>query len=355
MKTLKKITLLFLVFIALACETSEDNPNQTTTVAEDQANIELSMNQILNCLDTFEAGDFSTELKDFFNITNGEIYSDYAENLLDQLDVFNFDLENFMFNSNTGTYQWNTNTQSWNYTNNLNDKMVFYFPKDENSSSNNIELALTSYNSTQVMFDSEAFQYPTSLTGYVKVDNNEVFSINLSNVTYEVNNTFSFPSNLNLVVHTSPFTHTISIDQNSSTDFHVSYDFQNNGDCVTSINTNFSLNTSNYENIVGLEDFNQANGVVLHQDFELRYTAELDNLATAYDNDNLTVDLINQYINIEAYYNNSKVGDLMYNEDSNEDFYITIIYQDGTSDDVTEYVGDDFVNQLETIFTAFID
>ena len=356
MKKLQNILLVALISaITLfhSCSSEDSNNDSSTTVTEDQQNIEASMGLLLNCLDTFEDGAFSTELQDFFNIANGEIYSDYADLLLDQLDVFNIEFENFNYSSHVGNYNWNATTQEWDFTNNTNNTMVFMFPHDENSTANNVELAITSYTSQIVTFDGENSEFPTALTGHIKKNNVELFNISLSNVVYEVNSNFSFPSNLDLSINTAPFTHTINLSRNSSTEFNFSYGLQNNGSCVTSITSTIVLNTSDYANIVGFEDFSHAFGTVLHQDFEVRYSAEIDNLAVI-DGD-LTPTQINQYINADAYYNNAKVGDLVYNEDTNGDVFVTIIYQDGTSDDVTRYVGDDFVNQLETIFSAFIN
>lgn len=351
-------TLLITIFSAFtlfySCSSDDSNPvDTTTTVAEDQQNIEASMSQLLNCLQTFEDGAFSTELQDFFNIANGEIYSDYADLLLDKLDVFSIDIENFAFSSHIGNYTWNANTQDWDFANNNSNTMLFLFPHDENSITNNVELAITSYNSQTVTFDGENSELPTSLTGYIKKDNIEIFNISLSNVVYEVNNNFSFPSNVDLSINTAPYTHTISLSKNAATEFNFSYSLQNNGSCVTSISSTITLNTSDYANIAGLEDFSNANGTILHQDFEVRYSVEIDNLAII-DGD-LTPSQINQYVNADAYYNNSKVGDLVYNEEADGSVFVTIIYQDGTSDNVTRYVGDDFINQLETIFSAFID
>lgn len=349
------ITLLSVTTVFNSCSSSDDSTTQdsTTTVAEDQQNIEASMTQLLSCLQTFEDGAFSTELQDFFNIANGEIYSDYADLLLDRLDVFNIEFENFSFSSHVGVYAWNANTEVWDFTNSTDNTMVFLFPHDENSASNNVELAITSYASQTVTFDGENSELPTAFTGYIKKNNIELFNISLSNVVYEVNSNFSFPSNIDLSVTTAPFTHTINLSRNTSTEFDFTYGLQNNGSCVTSIMSTIVLNTSDYANIAGAEDFSHAFGTVLHQNFEVRYSVEIDNLAVI-DGD-ITVSQINQFVNADAYYNNAKVGDLVYNEEADGSAFVTIIYQDGTSDNVTRYVGDDFVNQLETIFSAFIN
>jgi len=348
---MKLVTILFTtIFILNSCSSDDSSTPSETTVAEDKVNIEESIDQLLDCFQNFENGSFSESVKNFFDISNGDISSEYAEFLLDELDVFNFDIENFNFNAHKGAYTWNQSGQFWEFDSNVND-MVFFFPSEENSTNNNIELGITSYSSQTVIFNDENFLYPTNIAGYLKENGDEIFTINLSNVTYEVNNNFSFPSNLDLVIFTAPFTHTFDLSKITSTQFDFSYDFQDNGSCVTSISSLINLNTSDYENITGAEDFDNAVGTILHQDFEIRYTVEIDNIDAIEDP---TVIQINQLVNAEVFINDAKVGDLEYAENTDGETVVNIIYKDGTSDNVDIYVGDDFVDELEAIFSAFI-
>ncbi len=347
-----QITVFFLSMIVLSsCGSDDGNDLVITTVTEDKENIQSSVDLFLGCLENFENGDFSTAVKNFFEVSNGEFMTAFGENLIDQLDNFNIDTNNFNFNAHTGTYTWSSTTQSWNFITGTNE-MVFFFPSEQNSSSNNLEVAITSYASQTVTFDNQDSLAPTSISGYAKENGTTIFTVDLSNVTYETNDNFSFPSNFNLEIFMAPFTHTFNLSKNTNTQFDFSYDFQDNSGCITSLSSLINLNTSDYQNIVGAADFQDAVGTIRHQDLEVRYSVEIDDIEAIEDP---TVLQINQLVDAEVYYNNAKIGDLEYNEDANGDDFVTIIYSDGTSDNVNIYVGNDFVDQLETIFTAFIN
>jgi len=101
-KTMKKVRIAIIILVALSafliikCDKKSDSApeNQATTVEQDKANIDNSLDGILDCATFLKNGDAAYSVKLFLKMSGGEALSeDWVQMLLDKLDIhFNWDM-----------------------------------------------------------------------------------------------------------------------------------------------------------------------------------------------------------------------------------------------------------------------
>ena len=158
------------------------------------------------------------------------------------------------------------------------------------------------------------------------------------------------PTNADITIFTAPCTHTFQWRRNSSTEFNLTYNSSTPQGCQTAVSTTVKLQDSDYGNITSVEeDVKSVNGFISQGDLKIVYSANIE-VITAIDEP--TPSQINNNVDAEVFYNNSKIGDLVFKEIDGETV-IMIVYSDGTSENAENYVSD-FQAQIETIFENYI-
>ena len=76
-------------------------------------------------------------------------------------------------------------------------------------------------------------------------------------------------------------------------------------------------------------------------------------LLYAWNDDNPTAAQVNQLVDAKVYLNNNEIGNLEYNDDVNKK--IVVVFEDGTRENATNYVNQELVDELEAIFSNYID
>jgi len=344
MKKLLPITILTLLLTFVSC-TDDDPVTPEPTLQEIQQDIKNTFNGAVNCLSSYENGQFSVALQDFFMINNGEIDEAYSDFLVSQLDTYNIDLENFSMVNHSGVYNWNSTTDSWNYTSNSQNMLIFNFPFLETGTTNNMKIIIEAYEVQELDLE----YYPTKLIGTIEKDGFEIHFINLDNVTYQVGADGVFPTNFDLEIRTMPMTHYFDLEQTSSNQFKFNYASNNNGSCKTNFNINASTLTSDYTTIEGLEDFSSVTGNVSHDMLNLVFTADTNSLNMI---DEPTVAQINQYTNVNVLLGNSQIGHLEY-EETNDTGAVILVHNNGTRENADAYVNETLANEIEAIFSNY--
>jgi hypothetical protein len=353
---MKKILvfLSFLITIIYSCSSDSESTNSTTTVAEDKQNISNTIDSFYTCLNTLDDGDLSDFLLySLFNNTNQEYNDTYLKSLSDKFELQYGDLimnDRFQFSSRAGIYTWNTSTSSWSKVANS-SQITLKFPSRENQTTLDSELSLNSYNETITSFESNSYYLPTNASLTLKRNNTTLFSLNLSNVTFQTGTNFSMPLSADVTIFTSPFTHTIKWLRTSNTDFKFSLVSSTPQSCETQMELNLKLYDNDYANITSIEeDLKFVDGFISQGNLRVNYTINVQALSVFNDP---TDAQINANSDAEVFYNGMKIGDLNY-QTINNNTEIFIIYSDGTSENVNEYVGD-FKDQIESIFSNYIN
>ena len=352
---MKKISILSLILLSIiyACSSDSDN-TPTTTVAEDKQNINNTFDSFYICLNVLDDGNLSDFLLySLFNNTNQEYNDTYLKSLSDKFELQYGDLivnEQFQFANRTGIYTWNSTNNSWSKTANSSE-IILKFPSRENQTIIDSELSLNSYNDIQTYFEAYSYFLPTNVSLTLKRNNTTVFSLNLSNVTFQTGTNFSMPLTATITIFTSPFTHTINWTRSSSTDFKFSYASSTPQGCGTNVELNVKLYDADYANITSLKDDVKAvYGFISEGNLKVNYAVNVQALSAFSDP---TDAQINANSDAEVLYNNIKIGDLDYRTINNKT-EIYIIYSDGTSENVDVYVSD-FEDQIRSIFANYIN
>ncbi|MCX6184587.1 MAG: hypothetical protein NTX74_06000 [Flavobacterium sp.] len=351
------IAFLFGIFIYACSGDSNSNSNNTspTTAAQDRQNITNTFNEFYSCLNTLDDGQLSNFiLYSLFNSGNEQYNETWLKNLTNQFElqygvlVLNNRME---FASNKGVYTWDNVSQEWTKVASAN-VIQLKFPSKSDVATLDSELTLNSYADTPTSFNNVDYWLPTNVTGSLKRNGTTVFSINLSNITYNTGTNFSMPLSANITIFTSPFTHTIQWQRITNTDFRLSYSSSTPEGCsANSFELNVKLYDADYANIVSVkDDVKRINGSFTQGNLRVEYMVNVEGLSFYTDP---TPAQVTANSTAEVYYNNQKIGDLSYDElDNQTEIFIT--YSDGTRENVDEYTSD-FETTVRTIFANYLN
>ena len=354
LRLLGLVAFLMIIFNSCSKDNSSDNGPAPTTVAQDKENITNTFNDFYSCLNTLDDGDFSSFLLySLFNSTDQQYDDSYIRYLMDQFELQYGAVvieDKLQFDNRKGTYTWDQQSETWTKVSNS-SAVILKFPSRYNGTSNDGELTFSAYTDMSTMYDAIEYWLPTSANLTLKRDGNLVFSLNLSNVTFDVGTNFSMPISANISVFTTPFSHTFKWERTSSTDFRLTYDSSTPNGCTTNSVTNIKLNDADYGNITSVkEDLRTVSGTLTEGNLKVVYAINVQSITA---NENPTPSQINNYSDAEVFYNNVKIGDLTYDEiEGQSEIFIT--YSDGSRENIDIYVGD-FENQINAIFSNYIN
>lgn len=333
---------------------SDNGSSSSTSVADDKQNIVNTINGFYSCLNTLDDGDLSNFLLySLFNNTNQQYNDSWIKSLTDKFELQYGDIilnDKLQFANRTGIYTYNVTTQAWTKVSNS-SVITLKFPSIQNQTTIDSELSLNSYSDISTSYNSSTVWMPKSANLTLKRDNNTIFSLNLSNVTFDVNANFSMPTNADVTIYTAPFTHTFQWRRTSNVDFQLTYNSSTPQGCGTSIVTDVKLKDADYGNITSVkDDLKTVSGTIIEGDLKIVYAINADAISAI---NNPTPTQINNYSDAEVFYNNTKIGDLIYQE-INGNSEIFIVYSDGTSENVDVYVSN-FEDQVRNIFSHYLN
>ncbi|CAN1506831.1 hypothetical protein MCEGE10_00670 [Flavobacteriaceae bacterium] len=343
---------VFSVIILNSCSKESATP-AATTVVQDKQNISNTIDDFYGCLNTLNDGDLSNFLLySLFNSTNQQYNDTYLKTLTDKFELQFGQLvlnDRMQFANNTGIYTWSNTTQLWTKVNSS-SVITLKFPSRLNQVIDS-ELSFNSYSDVLTSYNSNNYWLPTGANLTLKRNGNLVFSLNLSNVTFDTSTNFTMPINADISIYTAPFSHTFQWRKTSNTEFQLSYNSSTPQGCGTNSVTNFKLYDADYGNITSVkDDLKTINGTLIEGNLKVVYSINVQALSAYTDP---TPSQINNNSDAEVYYNDVKIGDLSYDVINNNS-EIFIIYSDGSRENVEIYIGD-FQNQINTIFANYIN
>lgn len=345
--------------LALASCDQGGGVNEDLSPDEAEARIETSIDALGDGLGTLEAGDFSTALKDFLGLQNGEATSeDWAEALTEDLDsVFSTDnsgspvggdFTRLRFDESKGEYAWNAEANQW-VEQGGSDSVILRFPASEGATSNNATFEMSQYSDTPVTVDGSTAYLPTSGAASIRVDGTEVFAVDLSGASYTTEEGIGvpIPQSFSLEILTAPHTHAVDLNENSSTDFDFSFDLSNGDQLVAGLSIGAQLATDNYDELEGT-DVEQLSGEVrISSALTVPYTIEVGELAVF---DNPTEEQINNRIDATVQYQGQQIATLRYDEAAEE---IEVVYSDGTVDPASVFYNN-FLEEMESVWGDYL-
>jgi len=344
--------LLGVGILGIALASCDQGGGMDEDISPDDAatRINTSIDGLGESAGALEDGDFSTALKNFLGLQNGDATSEeWAEPLIDELGtVVETSDERFQFDASTGAYAWDAATEQW-VEEGPSESVVIRFPATRDATSNNATLELSQYSDTPLTIDGETVYLPTSGVGSISVDGSEVFSVDLSGVDYTTEEGLDvpIPQSFSLELLTAPHTHTFVLTENSSTDFGFSFDLANGDQVIAGVSVGAQLATDNYDELEDT-DIEQLSGELrIGPDLTVPYTIEVGELAAF---DDPTEEQINNRIDATVRYQGQQIATLRYDQATEQ---MEVVYSDGTIDPASDFY-DSLIDEMETIWSDYL-
>jgi hypothetical protein len=333
----------------MSCDQGGDSDSDLSP-EEATETIAASFEDLGESLGALERGSFSTSLKGFLGLQNGEARSaDWAGKLVEELEtVIQIDDDRFDFAGSAGTYEWNADQQKWERRSGSDD-IVLRFPATEGSQSNNATFTLSNYTDTEVTVDQEAVSLPTAVTASLEVDGTEVFSLDLRNVVYGRDRGFEVPvpQSFTLDVLTAPHAHRFALTSRSDTEYSFSYDLRTDNRLVAGVSVT-ALLASDTGAELDETDLEELSGEGrIGPDLTIPYriqVAQLDAL------DDPSEEQINDLIDAIVTYRGDEIATLRYDEAADQ---IEVVFSDGSVEPASAFY-EDFLDEMASVWSDYL-
>lgn len=322
-----------------------DTETKETTVAEDKANINKGLDDIVNCAEEVKSGQLVSLVQNMFEIRHGEGNEQlWLESMVDSLPlVFDFDqvedANEFRLNDFDAKYTYNSSTKLWSKTDENNGKIIVEFPST-NGGPNDLRLVIDNYTDRQYLIDGENIPLPTKALVTFSQNGTTLVEINLKRVQYEQLETITIPTYIEATMVLAPLDIEFIARRVNPTLFDAKLTITNGGSCNTEVFAELKLKNSDLENLLD-EDFDYLKGHLSNND--LKITTDMD-LGTLLAIDDPSDNQINSLTNFDVLYEGKKVGDLDIDSETEKVF---ITYKDGSKDDVEDVYLVPFAEKLE--------
>jgi hypothetical protein len=344
--------LVSVVFLNSCTDPVEEEVVVETTVAEDKVNIQKTFDDVLLCMEDFKQGNaVDAILRDFINLSNGEVMNDvWMEELFSDLSsVISLDdidtKQRFDIAFYAATYTYNISSKTWSKSLDQNNRVVFEFPSSPSETSNNASFVIENYVDERVTIDTETIFLPTSFDVIFSVDAAIITEVNLNSVQYASNADFEIPTALDIAIFIDPIEMSLVVSKNSTTSFSLVFTAQNEGMCNLSLDAGLELAHDDYENL-NSEDIKEVTVVVQLNDLKIQ---SLSGIAELMSIEDPTANEINTILDMEVLFKDVKIGDLEYDEDNDA---VNIVYKDGTVEDTAKY-HEGFFEDLADLWVEF--
>jgi hypothetical protein len=347
------LLVVFLFVSGLTLVSCDLGSNSSDELSPEEAadQISTSVEGLSEDMRTLEGGAFSTRLKAFLALQDGEVDSgEWIGQLFGRLQsILQVRDGRFDFEGSTGEYAWDADQQRWT-SDGSSDDVVLRFPATETTQDNNAILTLSGYSDTQVSIEGETVYLPTAGSASLSVEGMDVFALDLSDVSYETEGErgVPVPRSFRLDVFTAPYTHSFELATNSSTNVAFSFGLRNDDQLVGRLSTNVLLTTDDYDDLEATDVEEVSGAVDIGPDLAVGYAIQVGELAAF---DDPSEEQINDRIDARIVYKGEELATLRYDKAAEE---IEVVYTDGSVDPASEFY-DDFLEEMEAIWSDYLD
>lgn len=345
------ILLLFTALFLSACQKAGDvSPVGNTTVAEDQAYLDVKYNNTIDCIKGVRDGEFSQALITFLGISNNVVANeDWINDMSSALDTamgfpdLDVNTSKFDFAAYKGIYDWNRTTKKFVKTTSSTGIFV-NFPSAPATTTNNINVKFTTYTDALYQVNAESVYLPTTVKATLSKDNVELMNVDATGIF----STGNFPAPINVVFNLTlkPHNYKITVNRLTSTEFTAKFEL--GGDCGSVVDSKVTFLNDDYNNFVLEDDLSKVEATYTKGDL----TVKLNWDARAYYTiSNPTTENLNNSIVCTVNNGVNKIADLKF-KDVNGSRKVYIYYKDGTSEDIAAY-NDPFITQLKDILRPY--
>ncbi len=362
---LKKLAILFILFIVYACSSSDEPEilapedakaaivENTTSLTTDIVGITQSegANALIELINL-------TNLADPFNgrtsITRSETYKLLKEKSVQFKSIFipkgsvNLRTDQhggFDFEANWGIYEWEPLEEDFIKTSSEGEMIIIRFPT-EGSSTNNAELRITGYNETLITFEEngliEEDYYPTLITADLSIDG--VLMIDL--IFEAAYNDFGDPISADISLFINPYQFTLSFDDTNSLSTSLSASISKNDNILASVSVDVIFSNQEKEDVSVLEGFIQYLDLKLSGRIDVAGLEEIDDLGEGDPN---------EFIDLTLTIGSQVAGNIILVEEVDDNFpddieWVPYVeYSDGSRERLEDILEDTII-ELEDFF-----
>lgn len=238
-----------------------------------------------------------------------------------------------------GLYVWNSDLQDFDFQES--EFFTVQFPT-EGSETNNAEFQITTLELVTIEDVNgdfvDIYEVPVAITGYLKVDGEAIVEL-----SYEVDwSAEGTPEKANVDLLVSPFTFIINFTDTFDKSTSLLASISINGELITSIDVDVSYETESKADPYLIE------GNVQYR--SLKIDGNLDAREIGLNGDP------NSFIDLALYSGDSKIGDVIFvleeDEEGYQDYIPYVQYEDGTRENLEDLLRPVF-EEIETIFAEF--
>lgn len=263
---------------------------------------------------------------------------------LDQQNIFVTSNGRLDYDASTGEYSWDTD--QW-LSSGSSDDVILNFPSESQTGENNTTFTLAEYNDTEVTMDGDSEYLPTQIDASIDTDGQgTIFSVNLGGTdsetaTYQLGQTVD----VGVEILTVPLLHSFELMSPSATQFNFSFALENDGNLVTGVSADVTLNNDDYSDLEA-QDVDEVSGNLdLNSEVTIVYDIDVDDLA-ALGEDPSPQEVNNEIENASIQSNGTEVATLEYGtttvevgDQEQEIETLLVVYGDGSEDPFVEVFG----------------
>ena len=284
-------------------------------------------------------------------MSDGEAMNeDWIEDMTAELEgVIDFehveDNSRFDLVYHAGTHIFNSFSQTWSKTNNVSDRMIFQFPAEPNATSNNAELIIDMYADKLVTIDGETLFLPTAVHAAMDVDNEKVFEITVSKVTYADNAGYQMPVEISAQLFMDPMEMDLDVTRVSTMEYEMGMIFTDGALCDIRVNAQMELKDDDFENFTE----NGFEKVAVQVNVGQLSIRTLGDVAGLFSLDDPSDTQINSGLDLDVFFEDLKIADLEINDDMET---VLIFYKDSYFED-SAVLYDGFWDDVSSLWSEF--
>ncbi|TRX56221.1 hypothetical protein FNH22_16415 [Fulvivirga sp. M361] len=233
----------------------------------------------------------------------------------------------FDFEGNKGIYDWDAEAEEFVKSQESSDIIVINFPAGE-SETNNVSLRINDYTEKAIEEEDDFFPgeidiyyVPTKISAELSVDETVQIKLDFA-ASY---NTIGDPVSGNASLFLNPYNFTVNFDDSQSASATLSASITEGDAVITSADLTVTFQSADKEEV------KEASGFVQYMNIKLQGNINAQEL----DTEDEDVD-VNEFINLELFDGANKVGDIVIEEEEDEDGYEEevpyVVYADGSKE-----------------------
>jgi len=362
---LKKLAILFILFIVYACSDS-DEPEILTPEDAKAAIVENTTNLTTDIVGITQSEGADalielinlTNLADPFNgrssMTRSETYQLLKKKSLQFKSIFipresvNLRTDQhggFDFEANWGIYEWIPLEEDFIKISSEGEMIIIRFPT-EGSQTNNAELRITGYSEKLITYEEDGFveedYYPTLITADLSIDGELMVDLILE-AAY---NDFGDPVSADISLFVNPYRFTLNFDDTNNLSASLSASISKNDNIIVSVSVEVIFANQEKEDVSVLEGFVQYLDLKISGRIDVAGLEEIDNLGEGDPN---------EFINLQLTIGSQVAGNIILVEEVDDSFpeeteWVPYVeYSDGSRERLEDILEETII-ELENFF-----